>query len=71
MIQPVCAPQSHKTIVPLAPSFEALLPAIQRIASYTFRKVRHCLREDLIAETIANAYPTFTSLVQWGLVALI
>jgi hypothetical protein len=51
--------------------FEAILPAIRRFASYAFRRVRRSLREDLIAEAIANAYVAFARLVERGLAGLI
>jgi hypothetical protein len=53
------------------PTFESLLPAIKRMAGYAFRRVRRCLREDLIAETVGRAYLAFVRLFERGLTALI
>jgi hypothetical protein len=51
--------------------FESLLPAIQRCAAYAFRRMRRSLREDLIAEAIANAYVAFARLIKRGLATLV
>jgi len=55
----------------VTPTFESLLPALQRCVGYAFRRVRRCLREDLIAEAIGRAYLAFLRLIQRGLTALI
>jgi hypothetical protein len=44
---------------------------INRLAHYAFRRVRRCLREDLIAEAIGRAYLAFVRLIERGLTALI
>jgi len=61
----------HHLIDPNTPAFESLLPAIQRLARYAFRRVRRCLREDLIAEAIGRAYLAFVRLTERGLTALV
>jgi hypothetical protein len=35
--------------------FLEMLPCIRRVASFAFRRLRRTLREDLIAEVLANA----------------
>ena len=52
-------------------AFEDILPVIKRFAKYAFRHVRYRLREDLVAESVANAYSAFVRLVNRGLRALI
>ena len=52
------------------PEFLPMLPAIRRAASFAFRHVRRVLREDLIAEVIANAFAAFRRLVARGKAAL-
>jgi hypothetical protein len=51
--------------------FESILPAIRRCAAYAFRRMRRSLREDLIAEAIANAYVAFAKLIKRGLATLV
>src|SRR5947207_157654 len=46
--------------------FVQMLPTIRRIASYAFRRVRACLREELVTEVVANALVAFKKLVQRG-----
>jgi hypothetical protein len=50
--------------------FLEMLPCIRRIASFAFRNVRRAVREDLIAEVLANAFCTFHRLVVRGHVEL-
>jgi hypothetical protein len=52
------------------PDFLAMLPAIRRVASYTFRHLRRAVREELIAEVVANAFAAFRRLVERGKSAL-
>jgi hypothetical protein len=47
-------------------AFVAMLPAIRRTAQISFRKVRPELRDDLIEETIANAFVAFVRLLERG-----
>jgi hypothetical protein len=51
--------------------FESLLPVVRRCAAYAFRRIRRCLREDLIAEAVANAYAAFARLIKRGLAHLV
>src|ERR1700688_83123 len=44
--------------------FLAMLPAIRRYAQITFRKVRPELRQELIAEVIANSLAAYARLVE-------
>ena len=37
------------------PDFLDMLPTIRRVASYAFRNLRRAVREDLMAEVVANA----------------
>ena len=52
------------------PDFLEMLPAIRRAASYAFRHLRRAVREDLMAEVIANAFAAFRRLVERGKAAL-
>ena len=45
-------------------AFESMLPAIQRQAKHAFRSVHRELREDLVAEVVANAFVAFRRLVE-------
>lgn len=51
--------------------FLSLLPAITEQANYAFRNEDRELREELVAETIANAFVAFTRLVKRGLTSII
>jgi hypothetical protein len=53
------APASHA-------KFLCLLPLIRQHARFAFRKVRDELKEDLIAEVIANSFSAFSRLAQRG-----
>lgn len=53
------------------PTFETLLPSIERIAQFAFRKLPRSCRDDMVAEAIANAFIGFLSLVKRGLTTLI
>src|SRR5436190_12271541 len=52
------------------PDFLEMLPTIRRAASYAFRHLRRAVREDLLAEVIANAFAAFRRLVERGKAAL-
>jgi len=52
------------------PSFLEMLPTIRRMANYAFRHSRSAVKEDLIAEVIANAFAAFRRLVARGKAAL-
>jgi hypothetical protein len=52
------------------PDFLEMLPSIRRVAGYAFRRLRRALREDLIAEVIANAFAAFRRLIARGRAAL-
>lgn len=52
------------------PDFLDMLPSIRRVASYAFRHLRSAVREDLVAEVIANAFAAFRRLVARGKAAL-
>jgi DNA-directed RNA polymerase specialized sigma24 family protein len=52
------------------PDFLEMLPTIRRVASYAFRHLRRAVREDLMAEVIANAFAAFRRLVARGKAAL-
>jgi hypothetical protein len=49
-----------------APPFEELLPTIRSHAEYVFRCVHPCTREDLVSETIANAFCAYQRLIARG-----
>jgi hypothetical protein len=51
-------------------AFEALVPSIERIAAYAFRRFPRWRRSDLIADVVATAYAAFVRLVNRGLKAL-
>ena len=50
--------------------FLEMLPTIHGAASYAFRHLRRAVREDLIAEVIANAFAAFRRLIERGRAAL-
>ncbi len=50
-----------------SPSFEELLPAIEQQAVVAFRYSPPSEREDLIAETVANAFCAYSRLVDRGM----
>jgi hypothetical protein len=52
-------------------SFEELLPSIERIASYAFRRIPRWRRAELIADVVAAAYTAFVRLIERGLECLI
>jgi hypothetical protein len=52
------------------PDFLEMLPTIRRVASYAFRHLRRAVREDYMAEVIANAFAAFRRLVARGKAAL-
>jgi hypothetical protein len=52
------------------PDFLEMLPTIRRVASYAFRHLRRAVREDLLAEVVANAFAAFRRLVARGKAAL-
>ena len=53
------------------PNFLEMLPTIRRVASYAFRHIRRAVREDLLAEVVANAFAAFRRLIDRGRAALI
>jgi hypothetical protein len=63
----VCPEVNHPAT---EPDFLEMLPAIRRAASYAFRHLRRALRDDLMAEVIANAFAAFRRLVEQGKAAL-
>src|SRR4051812_24107591 len=52
------------------PNFLDMLPTIHRAANYAFRHLRRAVREDLLAEVVANAFTAFRRLVARGKAAL-
>jgi len=52
------------------PDFLEMLPIIRRAANYAFRHLRRAVREDLMAEVIANAFAAFRRLIERGKGAL-
>ena len=71
MMACACTRSSDREAGPAEVEFESILPGIQRCATNAFRRIRPSLREDLIAEAIANAYVAFARLVERGLTRLI
>ena len=63
MIACACTSSSDRVAGPAEVEFESILPGIQRCATNAFRRIRPSLREDLIAEAIANAYVAFARLL--------
>ena len=53
-----------------AEAFGAMLPAIERVAAYGFRRSPHHRRQELISDAVAHAYVTFMQLVNRGKIAL-
>jgi hypothetical protein len=49
------------------PSFEELLPLIEKQARVAFRHSPSCEREELIAEVVANCYVAYVRLIERGL----
>ena len=45
-------------------AFEAMLPTIRRQAKHAFRAVRRELREELVAEVVANSFIAYRRLVE-------
>ena len=58
--------QESRTRQDDAPTFEELLPAIQKQAAIAFRYLPLSDREEYVAETVANAYCAFHRLVERG-----
>src|SRR5436190_10261107 len=52
------------------PDFLEMLPTIRRAANYAFRHLRRAVREDLLAEVVANAFAAFRRLLARGKAAL-
>jgi len=48
-------------------TFETLIPAIERIASFAFRRLPRWRRVQLVADVVANAFTAFVRLVERGL----
>jgi hypothetical protein len=61
-------PQANRSTAEL--DFLEMLPTIRKTASYAFRRLRRAVREDLMAEVVANAYAAFQRLVARGKAAL-
>lgn len=57
-----CMKASRQT----ADAFETMLPAIQKVASYAFRRLPRWRREELILDVIAKAFEAFARLVKRG-----
>ena len=55
-----------RQITPAPPSFEELLPVIRDQAGFAFRFFPLSEREELVAETVANAYCAYQRLVNRG-----
>jgi hypothetical protein len=64
----VC-PETNRAAAEL--DFLEMLPSIRRVATYAFRHLRSAVREDLVAEVIANAFAAFRRLVARGKAALV
>ena len=56
----------HRASAPVLPSFEQLLPTIQRQAQWAFGRMLASEREEMVAEAVANAYCAFCRLVALG-----
>ena len=65
MIAPIRTAQSPSH-ADLQASFMAILPAIKRVATYAFRRWTRDERDELIAEVIASAWPSFCRLIERG-----
>ena len=52
--------------VEAAPTFEELLPGIEQRVQFAFRDSPASEREELIAETVANAFCAYQRLVERG-----
>src|SRR5688572_31024843 len=52
-------------------AFEAILPSIERIAEYAFRRFPYWRRLELVSDVVAAAYTAFVRLIERGLEALI
>jgi hypothetical protein len=52
------------------PDFLEMLPTIRSVASYAFRHARRAVREELLAEVVANAFAAFRRLIDRGQAAL-
>ena len=52
------------------PNFLEMLPTIRRLANHAFRYIHCAMREDLLAEVVANAFAAFRRLVERGKAAL-
>jgi hypothetical protein len=63
---PVCS-EANRTA---EPDFLEMLPTIRRAATYAFRHLRRAMREDLVAEVIANSFAAFRRLIARGKAAL-
>jgi hypothetical protein len=66
MSVPVSLPRLPREARPVPRHFESLLPAIRRQARHAFRRLPRELREELIAEAVAQAYCAFRRLVERG-----
>ena len=65
---PVC-PEANRQAA--EQRFLEMLPTIRRVAGYAFRHLRRSVREDLLAEVVANAFAAFRRLIDRGRAALI
>jgi len=54
-----------------SPSFENLLPSIQRCATYAFRQFPPTRRQELVDDVVADAYVAYVRLIERRLAALI
>ena len=48
-------------------AFEAILPSIERVAAYAFRRYPRWQRRELVADVVAAAYAAFVRLIERGL----
>ena len=70
MIAIAPAPRSRHVSDQTAEAFEAMLPTIQRTASFAFRHVARCRRRELVQDVVAKAYVAYVNLVTSGKAAL-
>ena len=66
MIAPLRADSDRPRAAQSPEAFEAMLPTIRRVAAYAFRHAPRELREELVADVVAQAFLAFMNLVARG-----
>jgi len=66
MIAPLRADSDRPRSAQSPEAFEAMLPTIRRVAAYAFRHAPRELREELVADVVAQAFLAFMNLVARG-----